>query len=64
MAGLTFRFCHVQHVRQVQDVGIQVHAVQPVRNIAGKVGEIRIPYIFLDLDVLQRKRFDLAVYAL
>lgn len=43
---------HVQHVRDVQNVGVEVGAVEPVRQVARQVCKIGLRDEFLDFDVL------------
>jgi hypothetical protein len=54
----------VQHVGQIQDVGIKMYAIKSVGDGAFEIGEIGIAYIFFDLDILQRESIDLGLDAL
>ena len=64
MAGLAFGGCDVQHVLEIEDIGIKMHAIHKVCNGARKVRQIGIADVILDLDIIQRKRADLCIDAL
>jgi hypothetical protein len=64
VTGFTFDRCDRQHILQVQDVGVEVRTVYPIRDVAGQVRQIGVPNVFLDLNVLDRKAIDLRVNAL
>lgn len=55
MADFALEICDAQHIRQIQNVSVKMYTIDPIRNIAGKIGEIGIPDIFLDLDILEWK---------
>ncbi|MCS3695046.1 hypothetical protein [Bradyrhizobium elkanii] len=61
MAGLALDRGDVQNVLQVQDVGIQMDAIDAVSRVARQPRQVRFAHVFLDLDVLQGHRIDLRV---
>ena len=55
MAGLSFDIRHMQHVGQIENVGVEMNAISSVSDIPRKVRQISILDVLLDLDVLDRK---------
>jgi hypothetical protein len=61
MARLTFDVGDVKHVIQAQNVGVEMHPVDPVCDSVAEVRQISIAHILTDLDLAQRKLCDLLV---
>ena len=64
VASLAFDLGDVKHVRQVENVGIEVDAVKAVRDVSRQAGQVRLAHELLDHDVADRKVGDAGIDAL
>jgi len=55
VAGFSFNLGYVKHVRQVQDVCVQVDAINAIRHVARQIREIGVAHEFPDFDTLEGK---------
>jgi len=56
---LAFNVGDVQHVRDIQDVSIEMRPVETIRHISWQVREIGVTDEFLDLNVISGQTLDL-----
>ena len=64
MARLTLDVGDGQHVLEIQDVGIEVHAIHAICAGVGQVRDVCVADVVLDLNILERNRCNLCVDAL
>jgi hypothetical protein len=64
VTGLSLDVGHVQHLGEIEDVGVKMNPVHAVGDVARKVRQICVTDIFFDLNVLDWKRGNLIVYPL
>ena len=53
VAGFAFDIGHVQHVRKIQNVCVEVSAIDAISHVARQIRQVGVADKFLNLDVLE-----------